>query len=97
MSEYSNKKTRGAFVAAVFAMQGFGILAGDIFAIIISTALKNRFDAPPYEVDPVGSTVPKRDYILERIFEAQIYVYGPIALKAFYLPWAMLALDVIYG
>jgi len=36
MSEYSNKKTRGAFIAAVFAMQGFGILAGGIFAIIIS-------------------------------------------------------------
>jgi MFS transporter, PHS family, inorganic phosphate transporter len=28
MSEYANKKTRGAFIAAVFAMQGFGILAG---------------------------------------------------------------------
>ncbi|KAK6793219.1 hypothetical protein RDI58_006672 [Solanum bulbocastanum] len=26
MSEYANKKTRGAFIAAVFAMQGFGIL-----------------------------------------------------------------------
>nr|AFK39350.1 unknown [Lotus japonicus] len=26
MSEYSNKKTRGAFIAVVFAMQGFGIL-----------------------------------------------------------------------
>ncbi|CAJ1901115.1 unnamed protein product [Sphenostylis stenocarpa] len=63
MSEYSNKKTRGAFVAAVFAMQGFGILAGGIFAIIISAAFKNRFDAPPYEVDPVGSTVPETDYI----------------------------------
>nr|CAD1835980.1 unnamed protein product [Ananas comosus var. bracteatus] len=28
MSEYANKRTRGAFIAAVFAMQGFGILAG---------------------------------------------------------------------
>ncbi|KAM3355950.1 hypothetical protein P3S68_022664 [Capsicum galapagoense] len=26
MSEYANKKTRGAFIAAVFAMQGFGML-----------------------------------------------------------------------
>jgi hypothetical protein len=26
MSEYANKRTRGAFIAAVFAMQGFGIL-----------------------------------------------------------------------
>ncbi|ONK63783.1 uncharacterized protein A4U43_C07F18880 [Asparagus officinalis] len=30
MSEYANKKTRGAFIAAVFAMQGFGILAGGV-------------------------------------------------------------------
>ncbi|KAI3881609.1 hypothetical protein MKW92_000527 [Papaver armeniacum] len=29
MSEYANKKTRGAFIAAVFAMQGTGILAVD--------------------------------------------------------------------
>ncbi|XP_057438560.1 probable inorganic phosphate transporter 1-7 [Lotus japonicus] len=63
MSEYSNKKTRGAFIAAVFAMQGFGILGGGIFAIIISAAFKAKFDAPPYEVDPVGSTVPQADYI----------------------------------
>ncbi|XP_030514175.1 inorganic phosphate transporter 1-4 [Rhodamnia argentea] len=63
MSEYANKKTRGAFIAAVFAMQGFGILAGGIFAIIISTAFKTRFDAPAYEVDPLASTVPQADYV----------------------------------
>ncbi|KAJ6998094.1 hypothetical protein D5086_011467 [Populus alba] len=63
MSEYANKKTRGAFIAAVFAMQGFGILAGGIFAIIISSAFKARFDAPSYEVDAVASTVPQADYI----------------------------------
>ncbi|OIW11266.1 hypothetical protein TanjilG_28357 [Lupinus angustifolius] len=63
MSEYSNKKTRGAFIAAVFAMQGFGILGGGIFAIIVSAAFKARFHAPSYEVDPIGSTVPQADYI----------------------------------
>lgn len=63
MSEYANKKTRGAFIAAVFAMQGFGILAGGIFAIIVSSAFKARFDAPSYEVNPVASTVPQADYI----------------------------------
>lgn len=63
MSEYSNKKTRGAFIAAVFAMQGFGILAGGIFALIISSAFKAKFDAPAYEVDPLGSTVPQADYV----------------------------------
>ncbi|KAG4959342.1 hypothetical protein JHK87_035975 [Glycine soja] len=47
MSEYSNKKTCGAFIAAVFAMQGFGILAGGVFAIIIASLFKAKFDAPP--------------------------------------------------
>ncbi|GMI69298.1 phosphate transporter 1;7 [Hibiscus trionum] len=63
MSEYANKKTRGAFIAAVFAMQGFGILAGGIFAIILSSAFKTVFEAPPYEVDALRSTVPQADYL----------------------------------
>nr|ADL27918.1 phosphate transporter 1 [Hevea brasiliensis] len=63
MSEYANKKTRGAFIAAVFAMQGFGILAGGMFAIIVSSAFRARFDAPAYEVDAVASTVPQADYV----------------------------------
>ncbi|GMI68165.1 phosphate transporter 1;4, ARABIDOPSIS THALIANA PHOSPHATE TRANSPORTER 2 [Hibiscus trionum] len=63
MSEYANKKTRGAFIAAVFAMQGFGILAGGLFAIIVSSAFKTTFEAPPYEVDAIRSTIPQADYI----------------------------------
>lgn len=63
MSEYSNKKTRGAFIAAVFAMQGFGILAGGLFAIIISSIFKAKFNAPSYAIDPLGSTVPEADYV----------------------------------
>ncbi|KAM0966619.1 hypothetical protein ACFX2J_022167 [Malus domestica] len=39
MSEYANKKTRGAFIAAVFAMQRFGILAGGIVTLIVATRL----------------------------------------------------------
>lgn len=63
MSEYANKKTRGAFIAAVFAMQGFGILAGGIFAILISAAFDARFPAPSYDMDAIGSTVPQADYV----------------------------------
>ncbi|KAL5561886.1 hypothetical protein UlMin_031633 [Ulmus minor] len=63
MSEYSNKKTRGAFIAAVFAMQGFGILAGGVFAIIISAAFQSWFSSPSYEVDPIGSTIPQADFL----------------------------------
>ncbi|KAK8968021.1 Inorganic phosphate transporter 1-6 [Platanthera guangdongensis] len=63
MSEYANKKTRGAFIAAVFAMQGFGILAGGMVAIVISAAFKLHFPAPSYGENPVGSTVPQADYV----------------------------------
>lgn len=70
MSEYANKRTRGAFIAAVFAMQGFGILSGGIFAMIISTAFDARFPAPAYEVDPVASTIPQADYVWRIILMA---------------------------
>ncbi|KAK1260178.1 putative inorganic phosphate transporter 1-7 [Acorus gramineus] len=63
MSEYANKKTRGAFIAAVFAMQGFGILTGGMVAIIVSVAFKSHYKAPPYSVDPIASTVPQADYV----------------------------------
>ncbi|KAF8016480.1 hypothetical protein BT93_H1870 [Corymbia citriodora subsp. variegata] len=63
MSEYANKKTRGAFIAAVFAMQGFGILAGGMVAIIVSAAFNSRYPAPAYEANPAHSTVPEADYV----------------------------------
>lgn len=63
MSEYANKKTRGAFIAAVFAMQGFGNLTGGIVALIVSAAFKGAFPAPPYEKDASASLVPQADYV----------------------------------
>lgn len=63
MSEYANKKTRGAFIAAVFAMQGFGIMAGGIVGLTVSAAFDHAYKAPTYEVDALASTVPQADYI----------------------------------
>ncbi|KAK1652936.1 hypothetical protein QYE76_070741 [Lolium multiflorum] len=63
MSEYANKKTRGAFIAAVFAMQGFGILAGGIVTLVLSTVFRNAFPAPAYQVNAAASTVPQADYV----------------------------------
>ncbi|KAJ7979863.1 Phosphate transporter [Quillaja saponaria] len=83
MSEYANKKTRGAFIAAVFAMQGFGILAGGMVAIIVSSAFKAIFPVPAYQVDPIGSTVPEADYVWRIIL-----MFGAIpALLTYY--WRM--------
>ncbi|CAK7327253.1 unnamed protein product [Dovyalis caffra] len=63
MSEYANKKTRGAFIAAVFAMQGFGILGGGIVALIVSASFDHRFKRPTYHENPAASLAPQADYI----------------------------------
>ncbi|CDY22354.1 BnaA06g36760D [Brassica napus] len=63
MSEYANKKTRGAFIAAVFAMQGVGILAGGFVALAVSSIFDKTFPAPSYAVDRALSTPPQADYI----------------------------------
>ncbi|KAJ4825995.1 hypothetical protein Tsubulata_027588 [Turnera subulata] len=64
MSEYANKKTRGRFIAAVFAMQGVGI----IFAGLVSMTLSKIFiscskSAPSFSEDPVLSTQPQADHL----------------------------------
>ncbi|CAI9118194.1 OLC1v1019728C1 [Oldenlandia corymbosa var. corymbosa] len=63
MSEYANKKTRGSFIAAVFAMQGFGILTSGIVALIVSSSFNHAYPAPPYQDDRPGSVVPEYDYM----------------------------------
>uniref|UniRef100_A0A7N1A519 Major facilitator superfamily (MFS) profile domain-containing protein n=1 Tax=Kalanchoe fedtschenkoi TaxID=63787 RepID=A0A7N1A519_KALFE len=83
MSEYANKKTRGAFIAAVFAMQGFGILAGGMVAIIISAAFKAAYPAPAYVDDPIASTAPEYDFVWRLIL-----MFGALpALMTYY--WRM--------
>ncbi|KAK9724337.1 hypothetical protein RND81_05G065400 [Saponaria officinalis] len=63
MSEYANKKTRGAFIAAVFAMQGMGILAGGVVALIVSAAFESKYNPPSYEVNPALSLPESSDYM----------------------------------
>ncbi|GAB4843128.1 Low affinity inorganic phosphate transporter 1 [Ancistrocladus abbreviatus] len=83
MSEYANKKTRGAFIAAVFAMQGFGNLTGGIVALIVSSAFKARYKAPAYDVGAAASLVPQADYVWRIIL-----MFGSVpALLTYY--WRM--------
>ena len=63
MSEYANKKTRGAFIAAVFAMQGFGILGAGIVGLAIAGTFNDIFQAPAYSVNPAASLPPQVDYV----------------------------------
>ncbi|CAK7340013.1 unnamed protein product [Dovyalis caffra] len=62
MSEYANQKTRGAFVAAVFAMQGVGILFAGAVSTIVSKSFAAAFPAPPFSKGNVLSTQPQADF-----------------------------------
>ncbi|KAG9456485.1 hypothetical protein H6P81_000993 [Aristolochia fimbriata] len=68
------------------------------FALLVLSAIPlvvPVFMAPPF----LGvSLVFMLLYLWSREFpNAQINIYGLVTLKAFYLPWAMLVLDVIFG
>ncbi|XP_039035617.1 low affinity inorganic phosphate transporter 4-like [Hibiscus syriacus] len=63
MSEYANKKTRGAFIAAVFAMQGVGIIFAGLVSMILSGIFLEIYPAPSFKDDHVFSTQPEADYL----------------------------------
>ncbi|KAF7830664.1 inorganic phosphate transporter 1-11-like [Senna tora] len=63
MSEYANKRTRGAFIAAVFAMQGVGIIFAGLVSVIFSGMFLSSFPAPTYKQNKVLSTQPEGDFL----------------------------------
>ncbi|KAG9141827.1 hypothetical protein Leryth_013954 [Lithospermum erythrorhizon] len=67
MSEYASKKNRGSFIAAVFSMQGFGILTGGGVAMMVSHIFRRCFPAPAFSVNGVASTPPEADYVWRMI------------------------------
>ncbi|KAI8016199.1 putative inorganic phosphate transporter 1-9 [Camellia lanceoleosa] len=51
MSEFANKRTRGAFIAAVFSMQGLGILVSSTVTMVVCTIF-NAGTKPPKDQTP---------------------------------------------
>ncbi|CAA3001475.1 probable inorganic phosphate transporter 1-9 [Olea europaea subsp. europaea] len=52
MSEFSNRKTRGAFIAAVFSMQGFGILVSSTVTMIVCAIFNRASNYPATDHTP---------------------------------------------
>ncbi|XP_048130939.1 probable inorganic phosphate transporter 1-8 [Rhodamnia argentea] len=52
MSEYANKTMRGAFMAAVFSMQGFGILASSVVTMAVCKIFSRIYPSPPSDPTP---------------------------------------------
>ncbi|KAL0361892.1 UNVERIFIED_CONTAM: putative inorganic phosphate transporter 1-9 [Sesamum radiatum] len=52
MSEFANRWKRGAFIAAVFSMQGFGILVSSIVTMVVCTVFDKATKASPGHETP---------------------------------------------
>ncbi|BFG30533.1 hypothetical protein CerSpe_168070 [Prunus speciosa] len=57
MSEFANKRTRGSFIAAVFSMQGFGILASSIVTMVVCGIFNAASHPNPKEKTPTEADV----------------------------------------
>ena len=50
-SEFAKTKTRGSVLAAVFAMQGFGIVFGSLVSLVVIAAFKNSIEEDVFNLD----------------------------------------------
>ncbi|CAK9138482.1 unnamed protein product, partial [Ilex paraguariensis] len=55
--------SRLSFGSSSRAVMGVGILLGGLVALTVSSIFRAKFDAPPYSVDPLGSTPAEADYV----------------------------------
>jgi len=79
MSEYANTRTRGAFIAAVFAMQGTGILTAGAVGCIVSAIYNHFVQAPPFSVNPQASVPASSDFVWRAIL-----MFGAVPAAATY-------------
>ncbi|XP_030548602.1 low affinity inorganic phosphate transporter 4-like [Rhodamnia argentea] len=63
MSEYANKKTRGSFIAAVFAMQGVGIIFAGLVSMTLSWLFLILYPGDPLDKAPYFVAQPEADYL----------------------------------
>ncbi|KAI3419566.1 MFS domain-containing protein, partial [Psidium guajava] len=83
MSEYANKKTRGTFIAAVFAMQGVGIIFAGLVSMTVSYVFLKLFPDDPLDNPPTFVAQPQADYVWRIV----LMVGAAPALLTFY--WRM--------
>ncbi|KAM7261466.1 hypothetical protein ACFE04_008833 [Oxalis oulophora] len=75
MSELSNKKTRGAFIAAMFSMQGFGILAGAAVTMVVCKVFDEASGNATPEHTPKGANVAWRLILMIGAIPAALTFY----------------------
>lgn len=75
----TDDRTRGAFIAAVFAMQGTGILCAGAVGCIVSAIYNHWVSVIPFSVDPIGSVPDSADFVWRAIL-----MFGAVPAAATY-------------
>ncbi|OWM81158.1 probable inorganic phosphate transporter 1-9 isoform X1 [Punica granatum] len=75
MSEFANKMTRGAFIAAVFSMQGFGILASSVVTMIVCKAFDRASGADAADPTPQSADIAWRVILMLGAIPAALTCY----------------------
>lgn len=82
MSEFSNKNTRGAFIAAVFSMQGFGILVSSTVTMVVCAVFNraSHFPAPPDHHTPEAADLAWRIILMIGAIPAGLTFYWRMSM-----------------
>lgn len=82
MSEFSNKNTRGAFIAAVFSMQGFGILVSSTVTMVVCDVFNraSHFPAPPDHHTPEAADLAWRIILMIGAIPAGLTFYWRMSM-----------------
>ncbi|XP_020110855.1 probable inorganic phosphate transporter 1-10 [Ananas comosus] len=97
MSEFANKRTRGSFIAAVFSMQGFGILASSGVTMAVTAAFDRATksgDISPTHT-PAGADLAWRIILMIGAVPAALTFYWRMAMPETARFTALVEHDVI--
>ncbi|KAK3132307.1 hypothetical protein QOZ80_6AG0519320 [Eleusine coracana subsp. coracana] len=95
MSEFANKRTRGAFIAAVFSMQGFGILASSAVTMAVTAAF-DRFTGHQAPLDtPESADLAWRIILMIGAIPAALTFYWRMAMPETARFTALVERDVV--
>lgn len=75
ISEFANKRTRGAFIAAVFSMQGFGILAGSVVTMVVCSIFDKAAGVRKWDKTPAGADMAWRIILMIGAIPAAMTCY----------------------
>ncbi|KAM5573963.1 hypothetical protein ABKV19_013471 [Rosa sericea] len=95
MSEFANKRTRGSFIAAVFSMQGFGILASSIVTVVVCAVFNFASNPGPKEAAPDEADIAWRLILMLGAIPAAMTYYWRMMMPETARYTALVELNVV--